>query len=96
MTNTPTWPTFPVADETIREIARQDAQDVLDAINTPPVADPNASLPLDPAADRKEYADLQALLASITDDDGTEIEMLTADEFASETFTPPSPPSPQE
>ena len=63
----------------------------------PPKADPTAPLqeapagpvPIDPEAERAAFADLRRFLEDNAEDDGTEIELLTLDEFMAETFTPP-------
>lgn len=56
--------------------------------DTPPPPAPEAQdLPVDPAVERQAYADLLAHFAENPEDD-CEVTMLTAEEFAEDTFTP--------
>jgi hypothetical protein len=85
-------------NDAMRELVWKTEERLLQNLNDlPPKVDPDAPadapptepVPEDSEAERAAFADFLKSLEEHAEDDGTEIEVLSLDEFMAETFTPP-------
>lgn len=94
ITGNPLPPVTPV--ETREQIYKTEdrllkALDEPSPVYPPKPADEGQDIPVDPAAEKSAFAELLQFLADNPEDD-TDFDALSPDEFAEQTFTPPSDP----